>query len=236
MLAVAVVGAVAAAVAAAVVGARRRARRIALAAGAVALSVGAAQACAFHPGEAVEAADRGIALARLPAGITKGWVRCGAETPRPMVVWTVAFEGGDYVGARDGPLFRPLPANPLVDIAGVGLAHDAAFSLFMWADQAEVGTAPEKGPDRRPPHRVFGTLCPRAAADRLDCSVGAHRLKARVDVGDRDGDGVLDTARHEVSIVTPGRVQVLLFAVPHSPSAEGTVVHWIEAMEIAGIL
>ncbi|MEO0763455.1 MAG: hypothetical protein AAFZ09_16895, partial [Pseudomonadota bacterium] len=102
-----------------------------------------------------------------------------------------------------------------------------------------AGAAPAEGPDTRPPHRVFGTLCARAAPDRLDCSIGeageARRLKARVDLMDSDADGVLDLARHEVSILDGDRLQVLRFAVDHQPDTLDVIARWVEVVAIAGL-
>ncbi|MEM6974305.1 MAG: hypothetical protein AAF577_16025 [Pseudomonadota bacterium] len=199
-------------------------------------------ACPFLPGPlstqdgaGSDPGDAGAAtLASLPEGITAGHIRCPGEAPMAMVIWTLSLDPeAPFIGVRDAPLFTRLPLNPMIDLAQVGFAADRAFSVFARADRAEEAAAFPEGPDRRAPHRLFGTLCPRDAADPLDCGLAGGRLKARVDLNDSDGDGVLDIARHEVSIVTADRLQVLRFIVPHQPDPVDVVAHWVAAMAIA---
>ncbi|MEM9783280.1 MAG: hypothetical protein AAF899_12485 [Pseudomonadota bacterium] len=199
------------------------------------LSGSLAIACPFVVADDPSGEAAPTSVASLPEGIAAGWVHCPGEAALPLVVWTLAIDpDAAFIGVRDAPLFRPLPANPLIDVAGVGLDDDAAFSIFARADQAVQARQAPDGPDTRQPFWLFGTLCARAAADRLDCSVRGGRLKARVDVRDSDGDGVLDLDRHEISILTEDRLQVLRFAVPHDAEWLGVVAHWVKAMSIVG--
>ncbi|MEO1468761.1 MAG: hypothetical protein AAFV86_06885 [Pseudomonadota bacterium] len=223
-------------------GPRRVAATLALALAALTVAMaGPAAACPFLPGEHQQLGAPATSLDKLPEGITKGWVHCPGEAPRPLLVWTMAIDpAASWVGVRDAPLFLPLPENPLVGVAVAGLSGDARFDVFMRREAVTLaGAAPAEGPDTRPPHRVFGTLCARAAPDRLDCSIGeageARRLKARVDLMDSDADGVLDLARHEVSILDGDRLQVLRFAVDHQPDTLDVIARWVEVVAIAGL-
>lgn len=196
-----------------------------------------AAACPFRPGETVESAGAAAAIASLPEGVVRGWVQCPGERARPMVVWTLRIDAeADYVGVRDAPLFTALPQNPLVRVAGIGYGRDADFTMYMRADQAVDAKVLARSPDRRKPYWLFGTLCSKGVVDALDCRVGKQRMKARVDTRDSDGDGVLDVARHEVSILHGDRLQVLSFTVPHAPEPRRIIARWVEALDIAGFL
>ncbi|MEM6358386.1 MAG: hypothetical protein AAF844_22220, partial [Pseudomonadota bacterium] len=172
-----------------------------------------AAACGFHPGQETST-DEPVALEGLAPGIQRGWLRCPGEDDRPLVVWTLEVDdSARFLGVRDAPLFSSLPANPLVPIVGIGYGGDRRFNLFVRAEHqaSALSTNADEKDNVKQPYRVFGTLCGASASDALDCSVGERRFKARTDMRDSDGDGVLDLARHEVSVYTPGRIQVLRF-------------------------
>ncbi|MEO1457083.1 MAG: hypothetical protein AAFV49_05870 [Pseudomonadota bacterium] len=199
--------------------------------------------CRFEPVRA--AAEDGSAqgeaaaviLARLPGGITKGWVRCPGERASPLVVWTLRVgEEDGFIGVRDGPLFSSLPQNPLVAVAAVGIGTEGRFHTFLRSETVAAGLPQSAPEDRRPAHRLFGTLCDSDAADPLDCSFAGRRVKMRVDVVDNDFDGALDLARHELSILHDGRLQVLRFARPHEPDPLRVMSHWIAALTLSGHL
>ncbi|MEM6676373.1 MAG: hypothetical protein AAF675_00720 [Pseudomonadota bacterium] len=201
-----------------------------------ALVAGPAMACSFHPGQTVEQAGPATELAALEPGISQGWLRCGNAPEKPLVVWTLSVdETQPYVGVRDAPLFLELPANPLVPLTGYGYRDNGRIALLMSTEDA-AEAPPEAGlPDRRKPHRLYGTLCGAEAEDALNCSLGGHRLKVRVDAQDTDGDGILDFARHELSYYSPGRLQVVRFPSAHSADPRAMVAVWMEIITLAGL-
>ncbi|MEL7347191.1 MAG: hypothetical protein AAFN17_05500 [Pseudomonadota bacterium] len=214
----------------------RTAALAALVAPLIVLAAPAAEACSFSPGEDAEAAAAPVALAALPEGITRGYVRCRPGNERPLVVWTLRIDAEDsYVGVRDAPLFEPMPSNPFVRVGGVGLGRDAAFTLYM-REHDLMGRESMAMPAEGKPYRLFGTLCADRDAHTLDCTLGNRRMKARVDIRDSDGDGTLDYARHEVSILAGDRLQVLRFATPYNAQSHRLIGHWVRAMETAGVL
>ncbi|MEL6767565.1 MAG: hypothetical protein AAFP17_10320 [Pseudomonadota bacterium] len=195
-----------------------------------------AAACGFHPGRDAAAAAP-AALDGLAPGIVRGWLRCPGEADLPLVVWTLEVDDTEaFLGVRDAPLFRSLPANPLVPVTRIGYGGDRRFNVFVRAEHetAAVSSDRESG-GRSAPYRVFGTLCEDGEADALDCSVGAGRFKARTDMRDSDGDGVLDLARHEISVYAPGRLQVLRFPGPHEASPRRLVAQWLPALTLSGL-
>ncbi|MEL6482427.1 MAG: hypothetical protein AAFU72_10410 [Pseudomonadota bacterium] len=193
-----------------------------------------AAACGFHPGHD-EVAPSPAALDGLAPGIVRGWLRCPGEADLPLVVWTLEVDdSAAFVGVRDAPLFRSLPANPLVPVSRIGYGGDRRFNLFVRAEHQAAAAPSEEGGTEKP-YRVFGTYCEDGEADALDCSVGARRFKARTDMRDSDGDGVLDLARHEVSVYAPGRLQVLRFPGRHDAAPRRVVAQWLPALTLSGL-
>lgn len=176
-----------------------------------------------------------LTLAELPAGIVRGEMRCGGRA-RPMAVWTLDVDPtARRLGIRDGPLFRSRPANPLVAVAVAGIGSHARLTLFKRREDERLGRATPGAPDRRPPFRLFGTLCDTGAAEPLDCGTGPRRIKMRADIYDSDGDGALDRVRHEISIWDGGaRLQVLMFASEHAGQPLRNAVPWIEVLALTG--
>ncbi|MEM7530291.1 MAG: hypothetical protein AAF416_22040 [Pseudomonadota bacterium] len=196
-----------------------------------------AGACSFHPGETADQAGAEAPLHALGAGITRGWMRCPGEADRPLVVWTLQTDdGAEWLGVRDAPLFISMPQNPFVRVAALGYRRDSRFNLFVRAEHETIAEKSDGDAENpTPPYRVFGTLCSSEADDALNCSLGAQRLKARTDMRDSDGDGVLDLARHELSIYTPGRLQVLRFAGTHETEPRRIIAQWIGGLSLAGL-
>ncbi|MEM7498509.1 MAG: hypothetical protein AAF371_11020 [Pseudomonadota bacterium] len=196
-----------------------------------------AAACGFHPGSAQGDEAPAAALDGLAPGIERGWLRCPGQADRPLVVWTLEVDdSAAFLGVRDAPLFRSMPANPLVPVTRIGYGADRRFNVFVRAEHRTVAVPSEDGRDElEKPYRVFGTLCGAEEADALDCSVGPRRFKARTDMRDSDGDGVLDLARHEISVYAPGRLQVLRFPGKHEAALRRVVAQWLDALALAGL-
>ncbi len=175
------------------------------------------------------------ALAALPEGIVRGRAECDGVA-RPIAVWTLIVDAdAPDLGVRDRPLFRSREANPLVPVADAAVGEAGRLWLFKRREDHALGGASD--PDRRPPFRLFGTFCEAAAAEPLDCSAGAARIKMRADIVDADLDGALDRVRHQVSIWDGAeRLQVLMFDTPHAGRPLGNAVPWIEALALAGRL
>ena len=195
-----------------------------------------AEPCGLRPADA--AAGAPVPLAELPEGIVRGLGVCdGLE--RPMAVWTLAVDAASQdLGIRDRPLLHSVPANPLVPVTEAEVAPAGRLSIFR-RDRSPLRPAgePADAPDRRAPYRLFGTFCDPPAAEPLDCSAGAARIKMRADVVDADLDGALDRVRHEVSIWDGAdRLQVLMFETDHAGRPLGNAVPWIEALTLAGQL
>lgn len=195
-----------------------------------ALAGPAAADCGFRPKSAPETLGP---IAALPEGVISGEAVCDGLT-WPMAVWTMAVDGTSAdLGIRDRPLFRGTPANPLVEV-GRATVGGARMTIFQ---RQTTTPADQDGADRRPPFRLFGTICDEGAAEPLDCSSGSARIRMRANVIDTDGDGTLDRVRHQVSIYDGAdRLQVLMFETPHAGRPLANAVPWIEALRLAGML
>lgn len=214
-----------------------RPRVVAAAIAATVLAIFGGPATAEPCGIAMTPGAGPVPLADLPAGIVTGMAECDGVT-RPAGVWTLPVDPElPDLGIRDRPLFRSRPANPLVPVASAEVGAVGRITLFKRREAEARGEATAGEPDRRRPYRLFGTFCDLAAGDPLDCSAGAARVKMRADIVDADRDGVLDRARHQVSIWDGGhRLQVLMFETEHAGRPLGNAVPWIEALALAGRL
>ena len=195
------------------------------------LTAGAAE-CGLAP-HSVEPAEI-TPLESLPEGIVRGRGICDGFD-RPMAVWTLPVDPEqEDLGIRDRPLFRSVPANPLVAVTEAAVGADARIAIFR---RQRSPAASAEAPDRRPPHRLFGTYCDAGSAEPLDCGANGARIKMRADVVDSDGDGALDQVRHQISIWDGAeRLQVLMFDTRHAGRPLGNAVPWIEALRLAGRL
>ena len=174
-------------------------------------------------------------LAGLKEGTERGFIKCAAGH-RQAHIWTLDIGSSPRAGVRVDPLFRTSIVGPLQLMAQLTLAGAARLSIFereTTASQTRAGAV-----SRRHRYQRFMTLCDAAtAADPLNCSYGAARVKGRVTMADADRDGELDTALHEISVFDGGtRLHVIAFSTGLAAQPEDHAGVWVEALQATAIL
>lgn len=191
--------------------------------------------CVFAVPDATTGKVETHELSTLREGTSKGLIKCTASHRRADV-WTLDIGASPTAGVRVGPLFRTSIIGPLEAMVRLSLAGKARLTIF---ETSSTAPATRSGAvSRRHRYQRFMTLCDAAtAADPLNCSFGAARVKGRVTMLDADRDGELETAQHELSVFDGGtRLHVIAFDTGLARHPEDHAAAWLEALRATAVL